>query len=145
MRRNPPDLRSQLMTALKRWLLARKVLGSQSPMMSRLPEILPSVLHCADFNLGRGCFGTDIIRNCTKLSNIKIHELIFGPIFAKFDCASFSIQKNGEKWQYGPKKHKHVVFRKKKSLRSYMPHTKLGKNKCSDIVCSKLISLIIYN
>ena len=36
-------------------------------------------------------------------------------------------------------------FIEKKSLISYMPHTKVGKNKCSDILHSKLTNLIIYN
>ena len=41
------------------------------------------------FNLSGGCFGTDIIQNCTKLSNIGVNRLISGPIFAKFHCVSF--------------------------------------------------------
>ena len=44
-------------------------------------------MHFPDFNLSGGCFGTDIIQNCTKLSNIVVPELMFGPIFAKFHCA----------------------------------------------------------
>ena len=42
------------------------------------------------------------------------------------------------------KKHKHVVF-VEKSLRSYMPHTKVGTNKSSDIIYLNLINLIIDN
>ena len=41
------------------------------------------------------------------------------------------------------KKHKNVVFRGNKSLRRYMPHTKVGKKKCSDIIYLHLINLII--
>ena len=41
--------------------------------------------------------------------------------------ALFLFPKTQEKLQYGPKKHKHVDFREKKSLRSYMPNTKVGK------------------
>ena len=52
---------------------------------------------CADFNLSGGCFGTEIIQNFTKLSNIGVHGLRLGPIEAEFQGASFSIQKNAEK------------------------------------------------
>ena len=38
-------------------------------------------------------------------------------------------------------KHKNVVFREKQSLRSYMPSTKVGKNKSSNETYSKLIDL----
>ena len=31
----------------------------------------------SDFNLSGGCFGTDIIQNCTKWSNIGVHGLNF--------------------------------------------------------------------
>ena len=65
--------------------------------------------------------------------------------FPKFQCASFLIRKNVEKWQYGPKKHKNVVFRGKKSLRSYTGHTKVGKNKFPDIIYLNWINLIVYN
>ena len=70
-------------------------------------------MQISDFNLSGGCFGTDIIQNCTKWSNIGVHGLIFGPIFAKFHCASFSIRNNKEKLLYGPTKHTNVVFREK--------------------------------
>ena len=43
------------------------------------------------------------------------------------------------------KKHKNVVFRANISLRSYTGHTKVGKNKKSDIIYLNLIDLIIYN
>ena len=85
-----------------------------------------SWLDYADFNLSGGCFGTDILQKYTKLSKIRVHGPIFGPIFAKFQCASFLLRKNVEKWQYGPTKHK-MSFFVKKSFRSYMPHTKRGK------------------
>ena len=51
----------------------------------------------ADFNLSGGCFGTEIIKNGTKRSNIGVHRLSFGPIEAEFQGASFLIQKNVEK------------------------------------------------
>ena len=54
--------------------------------------------HQTDFNLSGGCFGTEIIKNCTKWSNIGVHGLRLGPIKAEFQCASFLIQKNVEKW-----------------------------------------------
>ena len=98
----------------------------------------------ADFNLSGGCFGTDMNQNCAKLSNIGVHGLIFGPMFDKFHSVCFSIWKHVGKLQYGQTKLKNVVFRKK-SWRSYTPHIKVGKNKCSDIIYSHLINLIIYN
>ena len=106
---------------------------------SKCFKIVPNLFHAlfvcfcpcleclSNFNLSEGCFGTDIIQNCTKWSDIIIHGLSFRPIFAKFHCASFLLWKNEEKWHHGPKKHKHVVLREKTSLRSYMPHTKVGK------------------
>ena len=51
----------------------------------------------ADFNLSGGCFGTEIIKNCTKWSNIGVHGLSIGPIEAEFQGASFLIQKNAAK------------------------------------------------
>ena len=50
-----------------------------------------------DFNLSPGCFGTEIIKNCTKWSNIGVHGLRLGPIEAEFQGASFLIRKNAEK------------------------------------------------
>ena len=50
-----------------------------------------------DFNLSGGCFGTEIIQNATKWSNIGVHGLSIGPIEAEFQGASFLIQKNAEK------------------------------------------------
>ena len=50
-----------------------------------------------DFSLSPGCFGTNIIQNCTKWSNIGVHGLKIGPIEAEFQGASFLIQKNAEK------------------------------------------------
>ena len=50
-------------------------------------ECLMSYL--SDFNLSGGCFGTNIIQNCTKWPNIGVHVLSFGPIFAKFQSAPF--------------------------------------------------------
>ena len=43
------------------------------------------------------------------------------------------------------KKHKNVVFREKRSLRSYTGHTKLGKSNFSDIIYLNWINLITYN
>ena len=88
-----------------------------------------SIIHMLRLQLKRGLFWTDIIQNCTKWSNSGLHGLSLRRFGAKLSCASFLIRKNQEKWKYGPKKHKHVDFRETKSLRSYMPHTKVGKNK----------------
>ena len=49
--------------------------------------------YIADFNLSGGCFGTEIIKNCTKWQNIGVHGLRLGPIEAEFQRASFLIQK----------------------------------------------------
>ena len=54
-------------------------------------------IHSSDFNLSGGCFGTEIIKKCTKWSNIGVHGLRLGPIEAEFQGASFSIRKNAEK------------------------------------------------
>ena len=51
----------------------------------------------SDFSLSPGCFGTEIIKNCTKWSNIGVHRLRLGPIEAEFQGASFLIRKNAEK------------------------------------------------
>ena len=41
-------------------------------------------------------------------------------------------------------RHTNVIFRETKSLRSYMPHTKVGKNMLFDIIYLDFIDLIIY-
>ena len=51
----------------------------------------------SDFSLSPGCFGTEIIKNGTKWSNIGVHGLSFGPIEAEFQGVSFLIQKNAGK------------------------------------------------
>ena len=95
--------------------------------------------------LKRGLFWTDIIQNCTKWSITGLHGLSYTSFDAKLRCASFLPQKNQEKSQYDPKKHKNADFHEKKSLRSYMPNTKVGKKTSSNKIHSKLIDLIIYN
>ena len=102
-------------------------------------------IHNPDFNFSGGCFGTDIIQNCTKLSNIGVHPLSFGPIVAKFHCVSCLIRNKIRKITIWSKKHKLVLFRDKKSLRSYMSHTEVEKHKCSNQIYSNSINLIIYN
>ena len=57
----------------------------------------------------------------------------------------FALKKWGKMSILSKKTHKQVVVREKKYLRSYMPHTKVGQNKCSDIIYSNLIDLIIDN
>ena len=37
--------------------------------------LAPEMSNGADFNSSGGCFGTDIIQNCTKWSNIRVHGL----------------------------------------------------------------------
>ena len=100
--------------------------------------------HCR-LQLKRFFFGTDITQKCAKWSQIGVHGLKMWQIFAKFQCASFSIRTNVEKMQYGRTKRKNVVFREKISLRSYTGHTQVGKNKFSDIIYLNWINLVIYN
>ena len=114
----------------------------QTTECSRFPWMPFSIR--SGFSLSGCCFGTGIIQNCTKWSNMGVHGLSYEPFVAKLRCTSFLLRKNQEQWQYGPTKHKNVD-REKKSLRSYMPHTKVGKNKPSDKIHSNLINLIIYN
>ena len=52
--------------------------------------------------------------------------------------------KNKEKYKIVQKNTK-LLFFVKKSLRSYMPHTKVGQNTKIDNIYLKLISLMIYN
>ena len=74
-----------------------------------------------------------------------VHGLSLGPFGAKLRCAFFLLQKIKKNDNMVQQKHKNVDFREKKSLRSYMPHTKVGKNKCSINIYSQLVNLIIYH
>ena len=60
--------------------------------------LVDTISHFTDFHLSPGCFGTDIIQKCTKWSQIGVHGLKSGQIFAKFQCASFLTWRNVEKW-----------------------------------------------
>ena len=71
--------------------------------------------------------------------------LSYGPFGAKLRGASFVFRKNMKTWQSGPKKHKHVDFREKTNWEATCLIPKLEKNKCPDIIYSKLINSIIYN
>ena len=102
------------------------------------------ITHNSDFNLSGGCFGTDIIQKWTKWFQIGVHGLIVGPIFAKFQCASFSHGKTSNKLQYGPNNHKHLDFREKIFEKLHASHQS-WKNKCSDIIYLNVINLVIYN
>ena len=97
-----------------------------------------------DFSLSGGCFGTDIIKNCTKLSNIGVHGLIFWPIFAKFQCASFLIRKNVEKNNMVEKTPK-CGCSWKDLWEATCLTPKLEEKKSSNIIHSIWINLIIYN
>ncbi len=97
-------------------------------------------------SLSVGCFGTDIIQKCTKWSQIGVHGLKIGQIFAKFQCASFLIRTMWKNENMVEKKeHGNVVCRETKSVRSYTGHTKVGKNKQLDIIELNLINLIKSN
>ena len=49
----------------------------------------------SDFNLSGDCSGTDIIQECTKWFQMRVHGLEIGQIFAK--CQRASVQKNTKK------------------------------------------------
>ena len=78
-----------------------------------------------DFNLSPGCFGRDIIQKCTKWLQIGVHGLKIGQISAKCRCASFWVRKMQTNTN---------IREKHNALRSYTGHTKIGKNKLSDII-----------
>ena len=95
----------------------------------------------AGFNLSVGCFGP-------TLSKIAPNGQIWDFTGSRMDQSSpnyvaclFYFKKIKKKWQHGPKKHKNVDFREKKSW----PNTKFGINSSSNIIHSKSINLIIHN
>ena len=51
----------------------------------------------ADFNLSAGCFGIDIIPKWTKWSQMGVHGLRIGQIFAKIQCTSFWVRTDTRK------------------------------------------------
>ena len=87
-----------------------------------------NICNYSDFSLSPGCFGTEIIKNCTKWSNIGVHGLSFGPIEAEFQGASFLFEKIMKNDNLVQKNIKILFFFEKKSLRSKMPHLKSVKN-----------------
>ena len=90
-----------------------KKIGKHPPLQLKSATCVYSISSCCEFNnllctvsvmkcytgfsLSGGCFGTDIIQNCTKLSNMGVHGLSYGQFVAKLRCASFLIRKNKEK------------------------------------------------
>ena len=69
-------------------LLERR--ACEMPVKSSNPfQSTSQLINPTDFNLSGGCFGTDIIQNCTKWSNMGVHGLSLGPFVAKLRCASF--------------------------------------------------------
>ena len=65
-------------------------------MDATMPKKGPQGIHLTGFSLSGGCFGIDVIQNCTKWSNMGVHGLSYGPFGAKLRCASFLIRKNQE-------------------------------------------------
>ena len=98
------------------------------------------LLHFTDFSLSGGCFGTDI-QKCTKWSQIGVHGLKVGQIFAKFQCAFFWFEKGGNMIIWVKQMQK-CNFSSNRSLRSYNCHTKLGKKQ---FVRYNLIKLYQFN
>jgi len=75
-----------------------------------LKTCIAKTTYFTDFNLSGGCFGTEIIKNGTKWSNIGVHGLSIGPIEAEFQGASFLIQKNAENANMVQQKYKKSCF-----------------------------------
>ena len=119
----------------------KQIMAVESSNKARELRVAYGTLLIADFNLSGGCFGTDIVQNYTKCSNIEAHGLIFWPIFAKFQCA-FCLLRKMKKHDHMAKKTQKCSFSWKNILRSYMPHTKVRKTKCSDIINWNLINLL---
>ena len=95
-------------------------------------------------HLKRGLFW---YRHYPKLHQMVKYRSSRALVWTNLRQISLRVFFTSNKWetlQYGPKKHKHVFFHEKSS-RNYMPHTKVGKIKCSNIIYSKLTNLIIHN
>ena len=58
-----------------------------------------------------------------------VHGLSYGPFVAKSRCASFLLQKNEEKLQFGPEKHNSVVVREKQIEKLHASHQSWKKTK----------------
>ena len=97
------------------------------------------------FNLSVGCFGT-------TLSKIAPNGQIWEFKGSRMDHSSpnyvarlFYFEKIKTNDNMVQKNRNMLIFVEQKSLRSYMPHTKVEKNKCSNKIHLKLINSIIYN
>ena len=98
----------------------------------------------AGFNLSVGCFGP-------TLSKIAPNGQIRDFTGSRYDGSApnyvarlFGLKKIKKNHNMDQTKSKMLIF-VKKSLRSYMPNTKVGKIKSSNKSHSKLPNLIIYN
>ena len=92
-------------------------------------------LNISDFNLSGGCFGNDIIQKCTKWSQIGVHGLIIGQVFAKFQCASDIFAFVWPKFVFVYIFSNQIAFFVKNNLReARRAIPKLEKNNLSDII-----------
>ena len=97
----------------------------------------------ADFILSGGRFGTHIIQNCTKWSNVGVHGLSFGPILRQISLRLFSTL-NNMKNDNIVQQTKTYSFSQKKIEKLHASHQS-WKNKCSDIIKTNLMNLIMYH
>ena len=88
---------------------------------------LDLMLVFARLQLKPGLFWYGIIQKCTKWSQIGVHGLKIGQIFAKLQCASFLIRTNVNKYTIWVKQMQKCNVCEKEDSRSYTGHTKIGK------------------
>ena len=80
----------------------------------------------SDFDLSGGCSGTDIIHHCTRMVKYRSSRADFWTNLRQISLRVFFTPKNGENDNM-VQQNTTMSFFVKKSLRSYMPHTKVGK------------------
>ena len=97
----------------------------------------------ACFSLGGRCFVTDVIQQCTKWCQMGVHKLIFGQMFAIFQCESSLIRKCSIKSHSGQKGTQIIVFLTKTIRQTVRCLSKIGNSKaaiCSDVIhCNFII------
>ena len=129
-------------TWLHNWYIFGCIFGTSLHVFAFI-LIVGIYLYSCRLQLKRGVFWYRHYPKMHEMVSDRSYEQIFRPIFAKFQCASFQFEKGGKMtiWSQNTK----IMIFVKQSLRSYVPHTKVGKNKCSDRIYSSLNNLIIYN
>ena len=97
------------------------------------------------FNLSEGCFGPTLSKIAPNGQIWDFSGSYYDGSAPNYVARLFYLKKIKKNDNMVQKKIKNVDFREKKSLRSYMPSTKVGKIKSSNKSRSKLINLIIHN